>query len=284
MNSLTDRIGARLATMRPTTPSASILSYDLVSPTVAKVIVAHTFDGGVNQNRDALASVLGESASLIPNSFRAINTDNPHAHRLLSVGFVSANTLSEELTETRASALKEIAKNVLMDDHDNSMWQVTQASDGRKFIRRQHNEDLAELMATASVVNTGSVIPRRFTEISSTTVDHAGSFNYVAYVDVASHQVNYGYVVEEASAYNGFKATIQPRDSEEAVYVGAALIVEAAYNVDPNNRLTSAVKQHVEEAGIPDTEALKAYYRKEYGYGPEFLRELEAEIDQHAVA
>lgn len=283
--SFNDRIGARLAQRtNGIKPHADILSYELVSPTVAKVVVAHSHRGTTAENRAALASLLEGRGNVIPHSFREIETDNAHQRRMLSVGFVGANVLSEELSEERASQLKEIAKNVLMDDTDNSMWQVTQASDGRKFIRRQHNEDLAELMTATASVNPAAIVPKHFTEIAGTTVDTSGPFTYAAYVDADTHQVRFGYVVEHATVYNGYKHTILPRDASEVEYVSASLIVEAAYNVDPNNRLTTARNRLMETAGIPDIDAVKSYFRKEFGYGPEFLRELEAEIDEHAVA
>lgn len=283
--SFNDRLGARLAQRTASIkPHADILSYELVSPTVAKVIVAHSHDGGVQENRAALASVLDGRGSVIANSFRMIDTDNEHGRKMLSVGFVGANVLSEELSEERAGQMKEIAKNVLMDEMDNSMWQVTQASDGRKFIRRQHNEDLAELMTATASVNPGAIAPKRFTEIAATTVSTRGAFTYAAFIDEKDHQVRYGYVLEQASVLNGNKHTILPRDASDVEYVSASMIVEAAYNVDPNNRLTTARNRIVEQAGIPDIEAVKSYFRKEFGYGPDFLRELEGEIDQHAVA
>jgi hypothetical protein len=262
-----------------TKPTAHLLRYELVTPQIAKVVASVSHDAGVQDNRAALASLFKGRATPIANSFRAIDTFNGQAQRMAMVGFVAANVLAQELTPEVQANFKEVAKNVLMDEHDRTMWQVAEVG-GRKFIRRQHQEDLSELMhETATVANLG--ISRQYTEISSLTIDTEGQFNVVAFVDPEHLAIRTGYIVEHASFENNFNLAVLCKDSTELSHVDERLVVQCAYNVDPNNQLTQAMQ---ETAGFADSEVLKRYYAKVYGFSPEYLRELDQEIDQQAKA
>lgn len=276
VNSIINKYAAAKANTKPT---AHLLRYELVTPSIAKVVATVSHDAGVQDNRAALASLFQGRATPIANSFREINTNNPQGQRMAMVGFVAANVLAQELTDEVSANFKEVAKNVLMDEHDRTMWQVTEHA-GRKFIRRQHQEDLSELMhETATVANVG--ISRQYTEISSLMVDTSGDFNVIAFVDPESLTIRTGYVCEQASFENGFQIAALCKDSTDLVHVDERLVVQCAYNVDPNNQLSSAV---AETAGFADSETLKRYYAKVYGFSPEYLRELDDEIDQQAKA
>lgn len=260
-------------------PHAHLLRYELVTPQIAKVVATVSHDAGLADNRAALASLFQGRATPIANSFRQIETFNGQGQRLAMVGFVAANVLAQELTPEIQASFKEVAKNVLMDEHDRTMWQVAEVG-GRKFIRRQHQEDLSELMhETATVANVG--ISRQYTEISSLTIDTQGDFNVIAFVDPESLSIRTGYVCEHASFENGFQLAALCKDSTDLVHVDERLVVQCAYNVDPNNQLTQALQ---ETAGFADADTLKRYYAKVYGFSPEYLRELDEEIDQQAKA
>lgn len=283
MNNVVDSIAAKFAAKKANLrPHAQLLRHELVTPEIAKVVVTLSHDSSLQENRAALASLFQGKATPIANSFREINVHNQQGKRIALVGFVGANVLAQELTPEVQASYKEVAKNVLMDEHDHTMWQVAEVG-GRKYIRRQHHEDLSELMKeTASYVNT---ISRQYTELSSLMIDCDGQFNVVAFVDPEHQNMRYGYVCEHASYQNGYNHAVVCNDSTDMVYVDQRLVVQCAYNVDPNSQLHQFVKDHQEQtAGLPDAGTMKNYYAKVYGYDPQYLKELFGEIEDQAKA
>jgi hypothetical protein len=278
VNSILTKYAEKRASAKPV---AQLLRYEKVTPQVHKIVASLSFDGGLVENRAALASLFQGKATPVNYSFRQINTHNTEGQRIAVVGFVAANTLAQELTPEVEANFKEIAKNVLMDEHDNTMWQVHEHA-GRKFIRRQHQEDLSELMRETASVQAHQYISRQYTEMSTLRVDCSGQFNVLAFVDPDELCVRYGYQCEEASVENGYNHVVLCQDSTDLVYVNENLVVQCAYNVDPNNTLHQAVKQHMETAGVPDVNTMKDYYARVYGYDPEYLKELFGEIEDQA--
>lgn len=293
--SVSDRVAASFAAKRSSNiPGAHIVKSALVSSEIAKVLVALNFDGGPQANREAIASLLGERAQPIADSFVPVAGSGTGRGQTLLVGFVGANVLSEELTDERKAGMTAISANVLLDQHDQTMWQITKASDGRSFIHRQHNEDLAEVMAETASVSFATTIPQRFHDLGQYTVATVSEgsdprLTYAKFVNPEDHSIGYGYVLEHASADNDYKVGILRRDAhDEIAYVNEEMLVTCAFDVDDNNRLTTALNKHAQEvtAGLTgaDSDAMKRYFAKEFGYSPQFLRLLEDEIDQQARA
>lgn len=277
-NNVVDRIAENFAARAPKSPTASIIGYQLLTKEIAKVVVAHSFDGGIEENRVALANLLGNRGSVVANSFRKLDSGNKQ--RTISVGFVRANVMSEDLSDERKSTMTQLAKNVLMDEMDNTLWQVAEVA-GRKVIRRTNNEDLSILMSETASVGASFKNAGTSLEVAALRTDVRGDHTFVAFVNPNTSEMDYGYVIASASD----SVSIIPADtSNEVAVVSPDLVVQAAYDVDPNNRLTQQVKRHKEEAGFPDSDVMKAYYQREFGFSPEFFAKLSAQIDSQASA
>ncbi|MNX93460.1 hypothetical protein D3C86_1256430 [compost metagenome] len=125
----------------------TVTDHKLVSPTLARVIVAFTGD----MNGEAKAAMLTEQLKYlgapVENSFRSLGRDT-------AVGFVRANREIREFDDTRdpktgqitaRAQYKVMSNNVLMDNKDRSLWQVKDGPGG-KYLARHGNENLAELI------------------------------------------------------------------------------------------------------------------------------------------
>lgn len=268
MSDLIQRLGAHLASKTGTLPSVSITGYRMLGDRHALVTTVHTHDAGRKANLAALTAMLGGTARPIANSFRRINSKVEA--RVVSVGYLTVNPIVEELTDDRRANMTTLAKNVLMDNTDESLWNLKETSGGL-FITRQADEELGELLASVARPRVGVVA----TASIASCQPNAGE--YVAFVDVNSDEMVHGFVL----AAGGETASVLPHGQDEAVSVHNDMIVASLAGVDTDdNFLERQMKR--ETAGINDAETLKAYYRKLYAYNPEFLAEFEQMIDRQA--
>lgn len=249
-------------------PAATVTSYEEIGDGIAMVVVQHSTNAGRELNRKALAKTLGDKARPIEGSFRRIN--DAHQTRLVSVGYVVAAELVEELSEARESKMKVVAKNVLMDDSDRTLWDVTE-SNGQKYIRRQTAENINDVLST--IASTKIDVPR------AETLGFAAPCkqDYVAYVDATTASLKFGYVV----ASDGDTAQVLPRDGDALTTIASALIVALQHKVDTRDNYLSRSLTKV-EAKLTDPDKLKEYYKRVYSYDPAFLNLVEQTIDKSA--
>jgi len=268
MNPVTSRLAARLAERTGTLPSVQVHSSAELQEGVHLVVLSHSSDAGPKANMQALASVFKGRATPVPGSFRRINPKQES--RLVSVGYVIANTAVEELTADRESGMKVMAKNVLMDSHDQSLWNVVTSDGGSKFIRRQDNEDVSELLATMASA--------RFdvTDVEDINACVTATADYVAFVDVESAELGYGFVVASTED----ESQILPRGGTELVTIANDLIVANVPNIDSGDFLAKRLSRV--EAKLQDADKMKEYFRQLYSFDPSYLELVEKTIDQQA--
>lgn len=268
--SLVNRLATALASNENSRlPTATVHSFEDLGNGVALVVCSHTHNAGQKDNFEALANSLGERARPIAGSFRTLPYGSNS--RVVSVGYVAANTMIEELTPGRERQMKAVAKNVLMDDADATLWDVSESA-GQRFIRRQGHENIAEVLSCVASV-------RR--DISTTASEVGFSYpqagTYVAFVDKTTQAMNYGFVV--ASDDNGLQ--VLPRDGDDLMEVENSMIVANVHDVDTKDQYLKRSLAKV-EAGTISAEKLKEYYRRVYTYSPDYLALVEKTIEKQA--
>lgn len=267
MRDIINKVASRLAERTGTLPSVTIHSSAKLSDDTHLVVISHSSDAGNKANLEALNRVLKGRATPVEGSFRRVNPSNEY--RLVSVGYVVANTATEELTKERKDHMTVVAKNILMDQHDQSLWNVIQSDTGSTFIRRQDNEDVSELLAT--MASSRFDVP----DVDTVNAYTSNAGDYVAYVDSANARLSYGFVVSASED----TSTIIPRGSEDSLQVSNELVVAKVTDVDSNDFLTKRLSV---EANLKDPDKVKEYYRQLYSYDPKYLELVEQTIDQQA--
>jgi hypothetical protein len=294
MTSFLERAGARLIAKNQPNLNATINSFDLVAPGVAKIVATISGNFGSDPTQKVMAKICRkaihasvEGVFCINNSFRVV-PDTGDALRV--VGFVGANRQSKPFEEK--SSYKEIAKNVLMDVEDESVWEVSTVG-GKKFMCLQGEEDISETLEVARVRDVSAPPISRFTSVANTG-------EYASWVDVENKDVRYGYVVA-----SGDEATVvMCRLTNELKQIATSCLIALA---TPDKRATKHVKElaakgqkkpkvlaavenfrntldkRYEEYDFSnvDYNNIREYYKAVFAYAPEYYAEFEKIIDHY---
>lgn len=300
-STIADRLIARVGS----TTAASITSFELVTPTLAKVVASFSsVDKGRNELLSAVAKATDHRAAPVEGSFRTVSSyGNP-----AMVGFVKLNRETRPYEESAASKMVALASNMLMDETDDSLWDVRTDGNGGKMLCRQQSDALQQLMETARIRD--SRAPKMTSILSS-----ADTGNFVSYVDPDSEELRYGYVVatsleiapvpvggtdiDSVTPIDGIE--VLPMDSmapdntsDEAVGEGnriAERMEEDLTSVVPASVVVASVylngdDRHAEVAApsnVMNKQSLIDYYQRLYAkQGPKFYAELVNIINNHS--
>lgn len=258
---------------------ASIQDYKEISPNLVKVVVAfNTADCERQEKFEALASLFQGHARPVEGSFRWV----PNSNAPVAVGFIARNVDIKPYEAAAAKNFRAMASNLLMDETDDSLWEVHTAGND-KYLARHSEESLSELVALASLKNEHfrHDLPR-MAQLASAEAQRT---EYVAYVHPQKLELSHGYVIATESE-SDMDGTMQVVDveSQDRVDVNPELVVESAFL---NGSDTEYVRsKQVAVTFNPDSwnpQEMKAYYKQVFSYAPEYYAELEKIIDGHAV-
>lgn len=257
--------------------STNLQDFEMVSPTLAKVLITYSGTAPIKEEvRASIAKLFGQQAAPVENSFRSL--ERTGGSKTLA-GFIRYQSDVKEYDET-ASAIdgryKQMASNLLMDNEDKSMWEVKAGNTG-KYLVRHGEDDLSELVHLAACKKSGQPT---LSQIASVPAEPK---EFAAYVDIGQEEVMHGYVV--AKTRDGLKMSILPFEGNgETQEIATAQLVEVAA-LDGEDEQAAGVKMPVTAAGVIDREAQIQYYRKLYGsYAPQYVQALIDMIDQHSFA
>lgn len=245
----------------------NVNDYEMVSPTLARVIITTTGNTPVQQEeiRASVARLFNGLASPVAESFRKV-TDGVMA------GFVKTNREVREYDEAAVTAgkMKVMSSNLLMDNDDASLWEIKEGSTGRYTVR-QGNEDLSQLVHLAC---------RK--QMNQPTMAHLASMpaetkEFAAFVAPSSEEVEHGYVIASGEG----KMTVMPFGADEAIEISTAQLVEVC-NLDGED--VSAFGSPMAAECAASKEAMIEYYRKAYVYAPDYVQKIIEIINQHSVA
>lgn len=290
-----ERFAAKQSQRNTLAIQADVTSYEVLGEkgVVAKVVANVSGTRKPAAIRRAIEQTLGGRAHCIEASFRAVPT-NGDSDSIVVVGFVAAQRESR-MIETRRG-LQEIAKNVLMDTSDNSVWDVRKVG-GKEYMYRQQQENLSELLELAHVRTLG--VPR----LDKMRTGHTEVANYITYVDTKDAEVRYGY----GAGSDGNMTLVMCRVTGGLTQVdNKAIITVTNFNRDPKerkihaslikagNKLPKILNVHNKvTAGVITADAadydysnvdyknLHDYYKAIYAYAPDYFNEIEKIINAY---
>ncbi|QJT71064.1 hypothetical protein GR11A_00026 [Vibrio phage vB_VcorM_GR11A] len=264
MQSIAQRVGQRTSQA----PVARIYSHKVVSPEVAKVVV--TLSGQPKDKAEASAAIakaLGNKVSAIANTFRTID-ESVHTSRITLAGYIAPNRESMPLTEEVAGRMREMSSNILMDETDNTFWQVQKSESGASFITRQFREDLSELVSIASVKD------RAVAGVEQTIASIGGQVDvkqseYLAFVNPETASLDYGYRVTENSVFS--------TDSFSVVAGVDASAVVQMVRMNGHDYNEEVAAKH---GDLGDAQNVKNYYEELCSSNPDFYVSLEDDMEK----
>jgi len=248
--------------------TASITSYDMKSPVLAKVIVATTGNPSADEFRQLIAEKFDMRAAPVENSFRELQPG-------VSVGFIRANREVRvvEKAELKAS-YRILSSNILMDNSDKTLWEIKSGAGGQ-YLTRQDTEDLSDLVE-ARVYHQRQNVPK----LHQLTASRVNSNELVAFVtDTGS--LDYGFVVrsnpERAQVLSSTTRTLAKVDNE---------LIAGIYQVEIDKDTNKRIGVQLRANGLNPGQKLNAeqYYRALFDYSPEYMEEVIKMIEQGVTA
>lgn len=311
-----DRANYKIATSQDThenshqkraTAVATTSGFDAVSDSVCRVrIEMKNCDWGNKKDMLlAVANTLGDGVIPVIGSFQRINPkDN------IVVGLVTRGIATQSLSETDfQSRFTQVAKNVLMDNEDQSVWDLVSSKDGGVVLARQVDEDLSTLVAMARTRNMDNKLSHDVESMQPVTAGYARFYNPTI------KGIDHGYLcgAEEDGTLIAVSRTLN-----DLVEVDARLLVACAnIHVDANEyeihaqlhrggvecpaHLIKAMQSQRANANpfarnkaialVTETEQplnpesvsyenMREYYKQMYAYAPEYFADFEKMISE----
>lgn len=247
------------------TKTLSITDYEVVSPTIARVVVATTGHPTKNQMAEMIQAKFDNRVSPIENSFQVVTSGS---QRDVAVGFVRTNREIRpvEEQEIRAS-YRVISSNIMMDNRDRSLWEIREGATG-KFLARHSNEDLSELVE-ASVDRQPYTPNLRHVSMAS-----AVKSEFASYVS-KSGDVDHGFVL--ATSKNQDQVQILSMTTHMAEVVDMKLVTALSRVPVPKSFHKQMIKANISAA---DKAQAKEYWTKLYSYDPDYLAQVKQQVEE----
>jgi hypothetical protein len=240
--------------------------YQEITPALAKVVVSVVGKYSRDELSQAIAGLFDNQASVVANSFRSVGDTKD------MVGFVTAHRETVDYEEaTRDRKFRAVASNMLMDETDQTMWELKEGASG-KYMVRNGIEDLSELATRAVMRRPGSVT------MAALAFRSAAPREIAAFVDPKDCTIDYGFIIGS----NDSKRTIQVLSytSREVQEIASDLAVDIQ-QLEPHEVTASGMP---ELSASADRQTMVDYYKKAYGFNPDYVQMLIDMIDQHSVA
>lgn len=238
--------------------TVSITDYELVTPTLARVVVSYTGAPTKDQITATLLDKFQRLAAPVDNSFQMVKAG-------VAVGFIRANKEVRVVDdkEIRAS-YKVMSSNIMMDSRDKSLWEMKEGRGG-KFLARHGQEDLSELVE-ANVYRRSDIPALRHISMAS-----AVKGEFASYVSKTG-DVDHGFVL----ATNADKVQIMSMSTQLPEVVGRECVTAIARVPVPKS-----FKQQMLKAGIDtaDKSQAKEYWTKLYSYDPDYLADVKKQVE-----
>jgi voltage-gated potassium channel Kch len=250
---------------------ATVLDYERITDQLAKVVVQLSTPCDRDEARAALNKALNGQASAVENTFLQVTSD-----AAIYSGLVAHNPEVKEFTkeaqaslEERKGALRVVAKNLLLDETDQSLWE-TRESAGGKFLVRTGKEDLSELLS--SVAQLSPILETK--EVMARTHAAVPTRNYVQFIDRDTAELGYGYVV----AATDKTVMVVTSATDEPLEVPVVDVLQVAdFEGEDSEHVPFEVP-----ASSADSSKLRNYYQKVFKHAPFFLEKMNKVINDGA--
>jgi hypothetical protein len=255
------------------TDTVAIADYEMVSPTVARVIISYTGSQTPSKIAAAVAKLTGNEASIVENSFRKLTASS-------AVGYIRANREIRPVTENEIRAsYKSASANILMSNEDDSLWEVKKVG-GQTYLAKQNTDNLEDLVT--AVLNTNTLDAPKLRVLSSLNPQKN---ELVAFVSDAG-DVDYGFV----TALGKDSVKIESKTTLKPVVASKKQII-ASYEVEIDKETDTAVRhslsKRIRAAAKTDADVkatMSEYYNELFGYDPAYLAEVIKQINETSFA
>lgn len=245
--------------------TVTLTDYDLMSPTVAKVVISYTGKFNKEQLRAAVAEKFDNRAAVVEDSFREIQAG-------AAVGFLRANleTRVVDEKELRANYRALGSSNIMTSEADDSLWEVRKGQSGMYLARHGH-EDLSELVS-ASIAHNRQDVPK----LHRLSIEAAVAGEFVAFVG-ESGDMDYGFAI----AANTEK--VQVVSAREGKAVTMDYDVVATIKRAP---IPKSFADKMRTAGISREDKKQAieYWKQLYSYNPAYLKDVISQVNEESIA
>ena len=248
--------------------TASITSYKMMSPVLAKVVISTTGNPTADDLRQLVAEKFDLRATTVDHSFRQLQPG-------VVVGFVRANREIRvvEKADLKAS-YRVLSSNILMDNQDQSLWEIKSGAGGQ-YLARQGDEDLSQLIE-ANVYHQRQNVPK----LHQMTASRVKSNELVAFV-TENGSLDYGFVLRS----NQDRAQVLSYTTKVPTKVSNELMA-GIYEPEIDSQTNKQIGIHLRANGLEPGQKLDAeqYYRALYDYAPEYMEEVIRQIEQGVSA
>lgn len=258
--------------------------------------------------RAAIQASLGANVEPILGSFFTVTQETNRAAMeyvgLVKKGIETRSTTTANLGERYAT----VAKNVLMDNVDQSVWQLASDSNGVTVLSRQVEEDISQLLEMARYKNTNNK------DYKEPLVAVANAASYARFYNPMLGAIDHGYVLgreEDGNVVIASRAlndlvdvddrmivlcnNIHTDDRELAIHqtlyrnnvkCPAFLIPsmkrqrDAGTNVFKTVALVTSTEEPIDPESIPYDDA-RSYYKQMFAYAPEYYKQFETIINDY---
>ena len=246
----------------------SVSEYAMLSDKVARVVANVVGVQTPGEIADRIAAVFGNRATAVRSSFRWLHEGRS------AVGYIAIQQAVRAFNKEDASGkYQQIKANMFMDKSDESVWEVKPGSGG-SYLARTGEDNLAELIEASRVPPRGSV-PRMSSIVSAS----AKPKEMVAFVDLKNGVVDYGFCLS-ASA-NGDHVVMSHTTNQPTDVIAAAVVGVYEVEIPAHVHKTIAGNNVI---AASDTSTQIEYYKRAYGYAPEYLAKIIAQIEAMSAA
>ena len=247
--------------------TVNLHDFEMYDDRISRVVLSFTGKPSPMELCAQIASLYDHKATPIRNSFRKLTDYSV-------VGYVASRPDNREYDEARdRSKYRSIttASNMLMDKSDESTWELKESTSGTKYLCRTSLEDMAELSSAKQSRRGGIPV------LANVATPEIASREFIAFVNAGDLDMDYGFVV--GSTEKGDKVVLSALTLEE-ISVPSDLVVHAV------NLMGSDEKAwNMTFAGdIGNKSELVEYYRKAYGYAPDYVQDVIDTINDQAAA
>lgn len=246
-------VAAHLARTKSIAITASLELVESVSDSAARVVACFNRRPSTEEASAVLTKHFGGRLTPVVESFREMSADT---QRVVVAGFMALPKPERPLEET--AALKEIAKNVFMDEADRGIWKVSEG----KLVKAS-TDDLTDIVATASIKPYN---PRNVQEALASISDAMGPQNtqLVAFFHEETAAVQYGVRIDATRVFSAEVGVAE---------IAHNLIVEAV-NLEGQDIESPAEVASLVNGGYDPQQAID-YYRKLFEHSPEYWVQVE---------
>jgi len=235
--------------------TVNLNDFEMITPTIAKVVVSFTGDFKGEQFLEAVAKlfVKENAASLaqpIRDSWKKLTRNS-------AVGFISANPEVRTYEVEEKGKYRTIAKNLLMDRDDETTWELVKSEAG-EYLCRRGMDDLSEVSTTLRSHKVGipSLMQLAFSAVARN--------EFIAFVDKKEAEVDYGFVVGKSKTNNPI---VLSQTSEKPMEVDSKCIIHSTA-LSKEDKQPEGFKELAAES---DEQKVIKYWQTYYRYSPEYV-------------